>query len=98
MVHLAPIPNDKEVDKDPLVDGMKKIKFPEPTENEMSTSVYGSHFATQDLPKTEMPEREMPKDIAYKMIKLVGNPCRTLQYLDDDGVTRSLYIHGSGMN
>ncbi|KAI9721186.1 MAG: hypothetical protein M1812_002347 [Candelaria pacifica] len=79
MVHLAPIPNDKEVDKDPLVDGMKKIKFPEPTENEMSTSVYGSHFATQDLPKTEMPESEMPKDIAYKMIKLVGNPCRTFK-------------------
>ncbi len=68
MVHLAPVPSDKEV-KDPLVDGMKDIKFPEPSDQDLSTTVYGSRFATQDLPKFEMPDQEMPKDVAYKMIK-----------------------------
>lgn len=42
------------------------------------TSVYASRYAAQDLPKHEMPEREMPKEVAYRMIKdetsLDGNP------------------------
>lgn len=40
--------------------------------------VYGSRFASQDLPKYEMAEGEMPKEVAYRMIKdetsLDGNP------------------------
>ncbi|KAK2002591.1 glutamate decarboxylase [Colletotrichum falcatum] len=47
-----------------------------------TTSVYGSRFANQDLPRTEMPDDEMPKDIAYRMIKdelsLDGNPMLNL--------------------
>ncbi|KAK1961292.1 glutamate decarboxylase [Colletotrichum sublineola] len=47
-----------------------------------TTSVYGSRFAAEDLPKTEMPENEMPKDVAYRMIKdelsLDGNPMLNL--------------------
>jgi glutamate decarboxylase len=43
-----------------------------------TTSVYGSRFAAEDLPRYEMPEGEMPKDVAYRMIKddlsLDGNP------------------------
>lgn len=43
-----------------------------------TSSVYGSRFAAQDLPKHEMPEDEMPKEVAYRMIKddlsLDGNP------------------------
>lgn len=38
-------------------------------EDEFTTSVYGSRFAAMDLPKHHMPECEMPKDIAYRMIK-----------------------------
>ena len=42
------------------------------------TSVYASRFASQDLPKHEMPEGGMPKEVAYRMIKdetsLDGNP------------------------
>src|SRR5690554_1176251 len=42
------------------------------------TSVYASRYASQDLPKYDMPESGMPKEIAYRMIKdetsLDGNP------------------------
>ncbi|KAL2264376.1 hypothetical protein VTK26DRAFT_5802 [Humicola hyalothermophila] len=41
-------------------------------------NVYGSKFAAQDLPRHEMPESEMPKEVAYRKIKdelsLDGNP------------------------
>ncbi|KAK6225489.1 glutamate decarboxylase [Colletotrichum tabaci] len=47
-----------------------------------TTSVYGSRFANQDLPRSEMPENEMPKEVAYRMIKdelsLDGNPMLNL--------------------
>jgi hypothetical protein len=43
-----------------------------------TTSVYGSRFAAQALPKHEMPEGEMPCEVAYRLIKddlsLDGNP------------------------
>jgi glutamate decarboxylase len=43
-----------------------------------TTTVYGSRFAAEDLPKHEMPESEMPREVAYRMIKddlsLDGNP------------------------
>ncbi|KAK9443883.1 glutamate decarboxylase, partial [Metarhizium brunneum] len=41
---------------------------PEEADN-FTTSVYGSHFATQDLPSSDMPETPMPPEIAYRMIK-----------------------------
>ncbi|KAK2023395.1 glutamate decarboxylase [Colletotrichum zoysiae] len=51
-------------------------------DDSFTTSVYGSRFANQDLPRTEMPENEMPKDVAYRMIKddlsLDGNPMLNL--------------------
>lgn len=37
--------------------------------DEFSTSVYGSQYAMQELPRHEMPEGQMPKDVAYRMIK-----------------------------
>ena len=46
--------------------------------DEFTTSVYGSRFAGEDLPKLKMPETQMPRDVAYRMIKddlsLDGNP------------------------
>jgi hypothetical protein len=48
---------------------MEHISLEAPGEDEFSTSVYGSRFAAEDLPSHEMPEREMPKEIAYRMIK-----------------------------
>jgi glutamate decarboxylase len=78
MVHLASVPKDNEISKS-LVNGMDKVKLAEHDDQDaFTTSVYGSKFASQDLPKHEMPEREMPKEVAYRMIKddlsLDGNP------------------------
>ena len=47
-------------------------------EDEFSTAVYGSRFAAADLSSHELPEKEMPKEIAYRLIKdellMDGNP------------------------
>jgi hypothetical protein len=78
MVHLASIPKDHEIDQ-PLVDGMKKLDMGTGDIGDtFTTTVYGSRFAAEDLPKHEMPECEMPREVAYRMIKddlsLDGNP------------------------
>lgn len=81
MVHLASVPNDDALDV-PLVKGLENIKLEEPEDDEAHMSVYGSRFANQELPKHEMPDREMPKEVAYRMIKdelsLDGNPMLNL--------------------
>lgn len=81
MVHLAKIPTDKEVTA-PLIDGLENIKFDDVGQDTLTVSVYGSRFAAEDLPKHEMPEREMPKEVAYRMIKddltLDGTPTLNL--------------------
>ncbi|CAF9926219.1 hypothetical protein IMSHALPRED_006911 [Imshaugia aleurites] len=82
MVHLASVPNDKAANA-PLVKGMENLKLdPNSNEDEVTASVYGSRFAAECLPMHEMPEKEMPKEIAYRMIKdelsLDGNPMLNL--------------------
>lgn len=79
MVHLAKVPNEVEVAEGSLPEAVKKISLQlSNDEDSFTTSVYGSKFAAEDLPKHEMPEGEMPKEIAYRMIKdelsLDGNP------------------------
>jgi glutamate decarboxylase len=84
MVHLAQIKNDSEVKpssrgkRGSLVPGMEHISLEASGPDDFSSSVYGSRFAAEDLPSHELPEREMPKEIAYRMIKdelsLDGNP------------------------
>lgn len=70
MVHLARVPTVKEA-KEHLADEVKNVSFPEIDEDDtIATSVYGSRFAAQDIPRHEMPDREMPKEVAYRMIKL----------------------------
>jgi hypothetical protein len=79
MVHLAQIPSDKHIDA-PLVEGLEKVQMT--AGDTFTTSVYGSRFASEDLPKYEIPEKEMPKEVAYRMIKddlsLDGNPMLNL--------------------
>lgn len=79
MVHLSTIPTEE----DGLVKAAKKIQLQLADDDDddvdvYTSSVYGSRFAAVDLPKHEMPDREMPKDVAYRMIKdelsLDGNP------------------------
>ena len=82
MVHLASVPNDKAANAPP-VKGMEDLKLESnDEEDEVTASVYGSRFAAECLPKHEMPEKEMPKEIAYRMIKddlsLDGNPMLNL--------------------
>ncbi|KAF2497176.1 glutamate decarboxylase [Lophium mytilinum] len=81
MVHLSRVPTSKDISA-PLVEGLEKIKFEEADEDDATVSVYGSRFAAQDLPRHEMPEREMPKEVAYRMIKddltLDGTPTLNL--------------------
>lgn len=70
MVHLTTIPHQDEIN-DKLVKEVRKVHLDlAPSEEaEFTTSVYGSKFAAADLPKHEMPEREMPKEVAYRMIR-----------------------------
>ncbi|MCG8390352.1 MAG: hypothetical protein MJA30_32685 [Cytophagales bacterium] len=77
MVHLAAIPTQSDVEI--INNGVKKVQLQlSNDEDRFTTSVYGSRFAAEDLPKHEMPEVEMPREIAYRMIKdelsLDGNP------------------------
>jgi glutamate decarboxylase len=77
MVHLSTISTNDEVEK--LANGVKKVHLQLANDDDsFTTSVYGSKFAAQDLPRHEMPEGEMPKEVAYRMIKdelsLDGNP------------------------
>lgn len=70
MVHLARIPTDFDTSR-PLVEGLEKIKLEEYIEPDTITaSVYGSRFAVEDIPRLEMPEREMPKEIAYRTLPI----------------------------
>ena len=66
MVHLVSVPTDKEVAAP--IEGLEGIKF-EDADETFTSSVYGSRYAACDLPKVEMPEFEMPKEVAYRMIR-----------------------------
>lgn len=72
MVHLAQVHRDSSVDQ--RLDSLSL----ESEEDGPYSSVYGTRFAAEQLPLTEMPEREMPREVAYRMIKdelsLDGNP------------------------
>lgn len=78
MVHLATVPNDN----DKAVKDMKSLDINDDEEDGATISVYGSRFAAECLPKHGMPEKEMPRDVAYRMIKdelsLDGNPVLNL--------------------
>lgn len=76
MVHLAAIPTDKAAE--PVAESLRKFTFdrvpslfPEDDEPEDpgTISVYGSHYAALDLPKLEMPDKEMPREVVYRLIK-----------------------------
>ena len=65
MVQLSKVPNDGDI---PELSA-EKLKIADDIHSEFTTSVYGSRFAAEDLPKLEMPEKEMPKEVAYRMIQ-----------------------------
>lgn len=78
MVHLAKVHHEADQD-DALARRIDTIKLDDvDTEDHFSATVYGTRFATQQLPQHEMPDKEMPREVAYRMIKdelsLDGNP------------------------
>ncbi|KAI9730248.1 MAG: hypothetical protein M1834_006012 [Cirrosporium novae-zelandiae] len=93
MVVLSQVANKNDLEK-PLIDGLEKLDLNIPsTPDEYTVSVYGSRFAAEELPKNEMPDREMPREIAYRMIRddlsLDGNPMLNLAsfvttYMEDE--------------
>ncbi|KAF2442856.1 glutamate decarboxylase [Karstenula rhodostoma CBS 690.94] len=84
MVHLNRVATDKEVNAAKgLVDGMNKFTLAvEDEADDYTATVYGSKYAAEDLPRHEMPDREMPPQVAYRMIKddltLDGTPTLNL--------------------
>ena len=70
MVHLGQVENDSAKDQS-VVDGIDEMKLGPPgtTQDDYSASIYGSRYAAEDLPRHEMPDDEMPKEVAYRMIK-----------------------------
>ncbi|KZF24101.1 glutamate decarboxylase [Xylona heveae TC161] len=85
MVHLTPVSAGTS--------SQYNIDLSDVGEDGAATPVYGSRFAAQALPKAEMPDAEMPKDVAYRMIKdelsLDGNPLLNLAsfvttYMEDE--------------
>jgi len=52
MVHLASVANDDQTEK-PLVEGMEKLQLKSNSDADdlFTTSVYGSKFASADLPR-----------------------------------------------
>ena len=89
MVHLAQI-KKQPTDSQDIANRLASVQLDTPVQQQADaagvrdgadtycSSVYGSRFALQQLPASEMPEGEMPREVAYRMIKddlsLDGNP------------------------
>ncbi|KAL1587607.1 hypothetical protein WHR41_03674 [Cladosporium halotolerans] len=94
MVHLARVKTDRDLsehNKD--LPKIEDLDIGVPGQDEFTANVYGSSFAAQDLPRHEIPEKEMPRDVAYRMIKddltLDGTPTLNLAsfvttYMEDE--------------
>jgi len=59
MVHLSTVVSDEHSEESKV--GVSQVS--------RSTTVYGSQYAAADLPRFEMPDDEMPREAAYKLIK-----------------------------
>jgi glutamate decarboxylase len=78
MVHLSIVKKDKDISVTSALPQIDTLDLSPPCEDDFFSSVYGSGYAALQLPHSEMPEKEMPREIAYRMIKdelsLDGNP------------------------
>lgn len=80
MVHLASVKKEHEAPEfEPRqLRRIETLDLNAPGDDDFSTSVYGTRYAAESLPSLEMPEKEMPREVAYRMIKddlsLDGNP------------------------
>ncbi|EGD97765.1 glutamate decarboxylase [Trichophyton tonsurans CBS 112818] len=93
MVHISRVRKDSVAFPPKPLNRVDTLELEEPQDHDFYSSVYGSRFAAEDLPTDEMPEKEMPKEVAYRMIKdelsLDGNPMLNLAsfvttYMEDE--------------
>ena len=68
MPHLASVVNSAAAQAATLK-VQRDFEQPFYGDDEFTASVYGSKFAQADIPRHEMPEGEMPKEVAYRLIK-----------------------------
>lgn len=84
MVHVNRVSTDREIEAAKAqFENIDTIPLTEEEEqSDFTATVYGSKYASEDLPRHEMPEREMPPQVAYRMIKddltLDGTPTLNL--------------------
>ena len=83
MVHLVPVQR-RGSDAAVAHRRVHSIELEKDEVDDFYSSVYGSRYAAQPLPQEVMPEREMPREVAYRMIKddlsLDGNPMLKFAY------------------
>ncbi|EED21117.1 glutamate decarboxylase [Talaromyces stipitatus ATCC 10500] len=95
MVHLASVKKNNQVPNSSVSDlpPVETLDLNAHGDDDFSTSVYGTRYAAESLPALEMPEKEMPREVAYRMIKddlsLDGNPMLNLAsfvttYMEDE--------------
>jgi glutamate decarboxylase len=108
MVHINRVATTKEVAdaKDQYETTVPNPKStinltPDDEADDYTATVYGSRYATEDLPRHEMPEKEMPAQIAYRMIKddltLDGTPTLNLAsfvttYMEEEAEKLMVYV------
>jgi glutamate decarboxylase len=104
MVHINRVATSKEVsdEKAQFENPGSKINLsPDDEADDFSASVYGSRYAAEDLPRHEMPDKEMPPAVAYRMIKddltLDGTPTLNLAsfvttYMEEEAEKLMVYV------
>lgn len=87
MVHINRVATTKEVHEEKaqfetIPDSTGINLHPDDDADDFTATVYGSKYAAEDLPRHEMPDKEMPPAVAYRMIKddltLDGTPTLNL--------------------
>lgn len=84
MVHINRVATTKEVaDAKDQFETVSSINLTSDDEaDDYTATVYGSRYAAEDLPRHEMPDKEMPPSVAYRLIKddltLDGTPTLNL--------------------
>ncbi|KAH4256035.1 glutamate decarboxylase [Parastagonospora nodorum] len=86
MVHINRVATTKEVnDEKSQFESAPESKInlhPDDDADDYTATVYGSRYAEEDLPRHEMPDKEMPPSVAYRLIKddltLDGTPTLNL--------------------
>jgi glutamate decarboxylase len=102
MVHVNRVATAKEVeDAKAQFETVSSINLTADDEDDYTATVYGSRYAAEDLPRHEMPDKEMPPQVAYRMIKddltLDGTPTLNLAsfvttYMEEEAEKLMVYV------